>query len=1258
MNPNSNSFNLPGVVHFAIFGGASVRASRLVSSLARPNCTAINLRRMTVLFVLGMLSVSRSLAVSFEWTGATGADDLWATAGNWNPSGPPGTADSVIFGDTDPVADAFTVNNIVGANKTIAALSYTNSLSGTWHVTQIASGVTLTVSGAVIIGGGTGAGLNTSAAMTGGGTFLVTGSTNFLTLGNTTSSGSATPGTLDLSGLTTFVFNATNGTIGIGYLPSGTGSRSTGNLTLAAGSNSITTGTIDMNGATGTASTPTFNLGAGTNIIHANTFNVGGGRSTTTLKFYDVSGGLRLRGAGGTDADRTTMVVGNRNTGGTGTFNTSGNVLLNDHPVDLKLATLTLGLMSRTQAGTDAGKYQPAGVFEFNQGTVDATTVTMGVCSGNSTNAGSTGTLTVGAAGTLLAGNISLANMSLSPTNNCTARGTLTIAGGVVNCAGSIFKTSVTGSTGIVAVTSGALSVGGSMGSPTNALDSLSLSEATLTFRADVPAPVTVTALDTGGSTNLINISSVPTITGYPAQLQVIKYTGTIGGAGFDNNVGLGTLPTVSPAYAGYLSNNTANTTIDVVITNGPPPSRSLTWNGIPTGDWNTTTANWRVSGSSTTYNQNDTVLFDDTAAGTTVVNLTTTLMPVSLTVSNATRNYTFTGAGSVSGSVGLTKQGAGLLTLANTGSNDFTGPVIVAGGTLQIGSASNPLPTNSAVVLSNTAGAMLDLNNLDLTIGSLNGGGDSGGNVSLGTGALSINGGGGYAGVIGGAGKLVKSGTGTVTFYGANLYTGGTLINTGTVVVANSTGYGTGPGSVLIAGGTLRIGTNSTIGSIAPQPGGFLTNHGTLTFNRSDALTPLEIITGAGAVRHSGSGLLIFNHDNTYTNTTTVDRNNGALRISTPNALGTLDGGTTVSGGNGTPVNAGGQLEMSGSVVFAPERLTLGCRGTSTFAWVGPSQFVNQNGTNTWTGPIDITTGGSYIALQSDSGLMRIQGSIAGGPTATSTRMLVLRGAADGEISGVISNGPVTTALSLCKGDSGTWTLSGNNLYTGSTTVTNTGTLRVNGAIGGSGVDVVGGTLGGTGLITAAVAIEVNGRLAPGAPIGTLTVSNALALSGTTEMEVSPTAADKVQGLTSVTFGGTLKVVVVGNLTGTEVFKLFDAAPGGYAGDFATYDLPTLSAPLAWDTTSVPLDGTLRVAGGVERPHVGTITRTSDGNFQLTGTGPGTASYRILATANVGLPLTNWVQVSSGNFTGGAFSFTDLNATNYPLRFYSVVTP
>ena len=62
--------------------------------------------------------------------------------------------------------------------------------------------------------------------------------------------------------------------------------------------------------------------------------------------------------------------------------------------------------------------------------------------------------------------------------------------------------------------------------------------------------------------------------------------------------------------------------------------------------------------------------------------------------------------------------------------------------------------------------------------------------------------------------------------------------------------------------------------------------------------------------------------------------------------------------------------------------------------------------------------------------------------------------------------------------------------------------------------------------------------------------------------------------------------------------------------------------------------------------------------SFTLAGTGPTDAAYRIFATTNLALPFTNWTPVATGSFSGGAFNFTDPQASNYLLQFYRVVTP
>ena len=48
---------------------------------------------------------------------------------------------------------------------------------------------------------------------------------------------------------------------------------------------------------------------------------------------------------------------------------------------------------------------------------------------------------------------------------------------------------------------------------------------------------------------------------------------------------------------------------------------------------------------------------------------------------------------------------------------------------------------------------------------------------------------------------------------------------------------------------------------------------------------------------------------------------------------------------------------------------------------------------------------------------------------------------------------------------------------------------------------------------------------------------------------------------------------------------------------------------------------------------------------------------YSLLATTNLSLPLTSWSVVSTGIVPFGAFNLSDLTATNYPQRFYQLVT-
>jgi mannosyl-glycoprotein endo-beta-N-acetylglucosaminidase len=212
--------------------------------------------------------------------------------------------------------------------------------------------------------------------------------------------------------------------------------------------------------------------------------------------------------------------------------------------------------------------------------------------------------------------------------------------------------------------------------------------------------------------------------------------------------------------------------------------------------------------------------------------------------VIGSTRQLIVAGSGNVaitapivdnsSGASSLTQGGAGTLTLA--GSNTFSGGTYLNAGTLavngdsQLGTlpataAANLTFNGGALVFTGTAGATLNANRSI----ALN----TSGSLAVVTPGAAVS----YGGAIAGPGGLIKTGSGTLNLSGSGSYTGGTIINQGTLALANANAMGGGP--VLVQdGATLSLMQNGILGVAAMQTNGVaqvLNNVLTLTKNVSN---------------------------------------------------------------------------------------------------------------------------------------------------------------------------------------------------------------------------------------------------------------------------------------------------------------------------------------------------------------------------------------------------------------------------------------
>lgn len=231
-----------------------------------------------------------------------------------------------------------------------------------------------------------------------------------------------------------------------------------------------------------------------------------------------------------------------------------------------------------------------------------------------------------------------------------------------------------------------------------------------------------------------------------------------------------------------------------------------------------------------------------------------------------------------LSGNTQLVKTDLGTLVLSGT--NAYTAGTAIDGGTVEISADANLGAAGGALSLSggrlrNTA-AVTSTRAVTLNA--------AGGTLET-IGELTLN------GTVGGAGTLTKTGAGTLVLTGTNTYTGGTVINGGTVQVSTNANLGDAPGSLAFNGGTLNTtGSFAAARLVTLNAGG-----GTFDALGATALTLSNAVGGAGALMKAGAGTLVLTGTNNYGGGTTIS--SGTLQLGNGGATGSITGNVLNNG-------------------------------------------------------------------------------------------------------------------------------------------------------------------------------------------------------------------------------------------------------------------------------------------------------------------------------------------------------------------------
>lgn len=794
-----------------------------------------------------------------------------------------------------------------------------------------------------------------------------------------------------------------------------------------------------------------------------------------------------------------------------------------------------------------------------------------------------------GGAATLIlgGGTLELANnTALSFNRNTTVSGNATIKSDRISAGAGVTHTLGTLSIGsnTLTIERGSLATSGTGGITFGT--TTTTGNATLSVGAN--ALLTLGALGDGGSADTITKSGTGTLTLGTAAGTITNGTAlnvTAGTVNSNNATALGTLTNVTVS-AGATVNLGASQTFGAL--NGASGATvALGTNTLTVGSTNNLSGTYggTLTGSGNLVKAGTGTL---TLSGATGFSGTTSVNAGTLNIQN--NSSLGTGTGSVTVTSGATLQQQGGITVANR--------PLTLGGTLESVSGTNNWHGNitlnaNASILSSTAGQEYGIGKTDFTS-----------TITMGANTLTAGGAGdikfnSFVGQSGDTGGFIKTGSGTVTFYGdRNYYTGTTDVRDGVLVLDTLDdiynpdltilgnliiGDGTGSagsaevqfGSVASANNKIANTSNVTINSDgvlnlndrADRVNALEFTGGSITLGTAGTLTILgDVTTNASSQTATISGNQFALSDNPSTIRTFTVANGAAasdLTISAQVAFGGItkqgSGTMTLTGNN----IFGGAATVSQGVLNIQHANALGATAGATTVDSGAELQIqgvsiavgnetlnlngtgvsdtgalrNISGTNSWAGPIVL---GSTSRINSDNDTLTINGTVTG------TGNLLVGGSGDTTINGDIGTGSGT----LTKDGTGTLVLTGNNTFSGATTV-DAGVLNIRSN------DALGSTLAGT-TVDAGAALQLQNNITVGSEAlsisgsgisdtgalrnisGANTYGGAITVASATARINADAGSLTVSGVVAVagnalSIGGAANTTITGQLTGTS---------------------------------------------------------------------------------------------------------------------------